>query len=125
MTKMILATDPALLERADERERARVRRVLGDILPISERRRGLALDMVTAGDPPPYPLQALRCPLLAVSARDDLYGTAASAAFAARAAPEGRLVLYATGGHLLVGRFAEAAAETAAFARRAAETARR
>jgi 2-hydroxy-6-oxonona-2,4-dienedioate hydrolase len=115
MTKLVLATDPNLLRTASEADRLRVRAVLENILPISARRRGLELDMTTAGTPPRYRLEDLKCPVLAISARDDLYGTAASAAFAARTAPVGRLVLYPTGGHLLVGRSEEAAGQTDAF----------
>jgi 2-hydroxy-6-oxonona-2,4-dienedioate hydrolase len=116
-TKTVLATPPELVKRAPAPERARIRTALLDILPISARRRGLALDSATAGVPVPYPLRNLRCPVLAISARDDLYGTGRSAAYAASQAPDGRLVLYDDGGHMLVGHDEDVWRRIAAFAR--------
>jgi pimeloyl-ACP methyl ester carboxylesterase len=107
MTRMVLATDPALLDAAGEAERARVRDTLFRILPVSRRREGLLLDMATAGSPPPYPLDAIACPVLAISASDDLYGTAASARHIAAEAPDARLLIYDDGGHMLVGHDAQ------------------
>lgn len=104
MTRMVLATDPAFLETAGEAERARVRDMLLHILPVSRRKAGLLMDMATAGDPPPYPLETIACPVLAISAADDLYGTAASARHIAATAPDARLLVYGDGGHMLVGR---------------------
>ena len=107
MTRMVLATDPALLESAGDAERARVRDMLFHVLPVSRRKPGLLMDMATAGDPPPSPLETIACPVLAISAKDDLYGTAAAARHIASSAPDARLVLYDEGGHLLVGHDAE------------------
>jgi pimeloyl-ACP methyl ester carboxylesterase len=70
---------------------------------VSKRTKGLLLDMRTAGEPPRYELERITCPVLAVSSIDDLYGTAASAEYAAAHVPNGKLILYQTGGHLLVG----------------------
>jgi pimeloyl-ACP methyl ester carboxylesterase len=103
MTRMVLATDPALLEPAGEAERARVRDMLFHVLPVSRRKAGLLMDMATAGDPPTYPLDTISCPVLAISAEDDLYGTAASARHIAAEAPDARLLIYDDGGHMLVG----------------------
>jgi pimeloyl-ACP methyl ester carboxylesterase len=118
MTRLVLATDPALLRSAAPSERARAREVLANILPVSRRRAGLSMDGATAGTPPPYDFASVRCPVLAISVRDDLYGTAPVAAYAAAQVPNGRLVLYPTGGHLWVGHDAEMWAEIDAFARR-------
>jgi pimeloyl-ACP methyl ester carboxylesterase len=115
MTRSLLATEPGLVEAGGPAEQRRVLRVLEDVLPVSDRWRGLALDSATAGAPPKYPLERLACPLLAISARDDLYGTAAAARYAAATAPRGKLVLYETGGHLLVGRGRAVADEIDAF----------
>lgn len=115
MTRMILATEPAVLAAAGPEESRRAAEVLFHILPISARADGIALDSATAGSPPPYPLQALSCPLLAISARDDLYGTADAAAHAVALAPQGRLLLFYEGGHLWAGHDAEVWAAVAAF----------
>ena len=103
MTRMVLATNPALLEAAGEAERARVRDMLFHVLPVSRRTQGLMMDMATAGDPPSYPLETIACPVLAISAEDDLYGTAASARHIAAEAPDARLMIHEDGGHMLVG----------------------
>lgn len=103
MTRMVLATDPALLETAGDTERQRVRDMLFHVLPVSRRKAGLLMDMATAGDPPPYPLETITCPVLAISAKDDLYGTAAAARHIADRAPDARLLLFDDGGHMLVG----------------------
>lgn len=115
MTRMVLATEPEVVRAARPEERARARRVLFHILPISARKRGLVMDSATAGSPPPYPLNELSCPLLAISARDDLYGTADAAAHAAALAPAGRLILFDQGGHLWMGHDAEVWAAVAKF----------
>ncbi|WP_163272558.1 alpha/beta fold hydrolase [Chelativorans alearense] len=102
MTRLVLATEPALVHAAGQKEQARVRDVLNHILPVSRRAEGLLFDSRTAGDPPPMELDKIACPVLAVSAEDDLYGTAASARHVAASVPDGRLLLYPQGGHLLV-----------------------
>jgi 2-hydroxy-6-oxonona-2,4-dienedioate hydrolase len=115
MTRMVLATEPAVLVAAGPEETARGERVLRHILPISARQAGISMDSATAGSPPPYPLEQLRCPLLAISARDDLYGTADAAAHAVALAPRGRLILFEEGGHLWAGHDAEVWAAVADF----------
>ncbi|MBW0151795.1 MAG: alpha/beta hydrolase [Phenylobacterium sp.] len=115
MTRMVLATEPAVLAAAGPEEAARAKRVLRHILPISARHAGIAMDSATAGSPPPYPLEQLSCPLLAISARDDLYGTADAAAHAVALAPRGRLILFDEGGHLWAGHDAEVWAAVADF----------
>ena len=102
MTRMVLASEPAVVKTAAPDEQRRVADVLAHILPVSARADGLLLDSATAGAPPPYPLERLGCPVLALSVRDDLYGTAAAAAHVAAKAPNARLVLYDRGGHLWV-----------------------
>lgn len=117
MTEMVLATEPALLENVSDAERRRVREVLFHILPVSRRKAGILMDSRDAGDPPPYPLEQITCPALVISAQDDLYGTAASAAHAAAQIPNSRLVLYPTGGHLWVGHDEALWATVAEFVR--------
>ncbi len=118
MTKMILATDPALAANASVAERARVARTLFHILPISARKAGILMDSATAGAPEPAPVERIACPMLVISVADDLYGTAASAAYAAQRAPDARLIVYPTGGHLWVGHDDEVWSEIASFVER-------
>ena len=115
MTRTILATEPAVVEAAGPAEQERARRVLRHILPVSRRADGLWLDTRTAGEPPPYPLERIKCPVLAISAEDDLYGTAASARHAAASVPNGKLLLYPTGGHILAGRDGDVWGEVSIF----------
>ncbi len=122
MTRTILATEPAVVGQAGPQERQRVRQVLYHILPVSRRAEGLWLDMRTAGAPPRYELERITCPVLAVSAEDDLYGTAAAAAYTAEQVPNGRAVLYPTGGHILAGRNEEVWREIASFLQSARHT---
>lgn len=103
MTRLLLATDPALLETAAPADRAMARRMLEDILPVSRRADGLLFDSRSAGNPPPMDLGRISCPVLAISAEDDFYGTAASARHIAANVPNGELIIYPAGGHLLVG----------------------
>lgn len=116
MTRMLLATEPALVKRASPPEQRRVREVLFHILPVSARKQGLLMDSATAGRPPPYPVERIGCPMLVIGARGDLYGTDKAAAFTARRAGA-QLVMYPEGGHLWVGHDAELWATVAAFVR--------
>ncbi|HEY9217163.1 MAG TPA: alpha/beta fold hydrolase [Phenylobacterium sp.] len=104
VTRALLATDPALVRSAGADEKRRVNAILAHILPVSRRAAGLVDDTRWAGAPPPYPVERIGAPLLAVSLRDDLYGTYAAAEYAAAKAPNGRLIGYSTGGHIWVGR---------------------
>jgi len=103
MTRILLATEPAVIEQADLKEQQRASAILRHILPVSSRADGLFLDMRTAGAPPRYELERITCPVLTVSAEDDLYGTAASAAYTAEQVLNGRALIYPTGGHILAG----------------------
>lgn len=115
MTRLILATNPELLRAAAPADRTRARELLRDVFPVSRRADGLLFDSRVAGDPPQMDLGAIHCPVLAISAEDDLYGTAASARYVAANVPDGKLIVYDTGGHLLVGHSEEVWREVAAF----------
>lgn len=112
-----LATEPALVAAAPPEERRRIGEVLRAILPVSARAEGIAFDSATAGRPEPLPLGEVGCPVLAISAEDDLYGTAAAARHAAAGVSEGKAVVFPSGGHLLVGRTEEVAELIDAFLR--------
>ena len=103
MTRLILATEPAVVRSTSPREQARVRDALRHILPVSRRAEGILFDSRTAGNPPPMALEKIVCPVLAISAEDDLYGTAASARHVAASVADGTLQVHSRGGHLLVG----------------------
>lgn len=111
----MLATDAELIRQASSAERARVRQVLDHLLPIAPRRPGMRFDIATAADRRPYPIRSIRCPVLAISAEDDGFGTAARARAIARAARAGKALIFPTGGHALVGRHDEALDAVSAF----------
>ncbi len=115
VTRLVLATDPALVRAASAEEQARVATVRAHIQPISLRTDGLLFDMKTAGNPPPMALDAIRCPVLTISLRDDTFGTAAPAEYIAANVPDGRAILYPTGGHVWVGHQDEIWREIEAF----------
>lgn len=98
----VLATDPALVAH-DAGERARVREILHNILPVSARADGLANDGRLAGDPAEMALDAITAPTLAVSLDDDRYQTAAAARHIAASVPDAELIVYPRGGHVWVG----------------------
>ncbi|RWE69081.1 MAG: alpha/beta hydrolase [Mesorhizobium sp.] len=118
MTRLILATEPALVHAASQKEQARVRAALKHVLPVSRRAEGLLFDSRTAGNPPPMELEKIACSVLAISAEDDLYGTAASARYVVANVPAGKLLLYPRGGHLLVGHSEQVWRSVASFMRR-------
>ena len=117
MTRMVLATDPATVKAATEAEQRRARSAMFHILPISARKDGLLMDSATAGTPPPWPLERIACPTLAIGARGDLYETDKAAVDAAARIPDARLVMYPDGGHLWIGHDAEVWRLVGAFVR--------
>jgi hypothetical protein len=87
MTRVMLGTDPAIVRAADRDENARVQRVLDHLLPVGLRIAGMNFDVATAD----------RAKLIV-----------------SRVA-QGRLIVFPTGGHALVGHMAESAREGVAF----------
>ena len=115
MTQMLLATDPALVATAEPAEQERVHGILTGILPVSQRAAGLLIDMATAGDPPQMELERIACPVLTVSLKDDMFGTSDPAEYIAATVPDGRAIIYPTGGHVWVGHDEEIWREVKAF----------
>ncbi len=115
----LLATDPALVHAASPEERARVRAIVRDILPVSDRARGLLNDARLAYTPAPMPLERIRAPTLALSLEDDRFETLAAARHIANTVPGARLLSYPTGGHIWVGRDEEVFAAVDGFLREA------
>ncbi len=120
MLATLLATDPALVAAAEPSEQARTRLMLHGILPVSLRADGLLYDARLAADPPAWDLSAITAPTLALSAEDDLFGTAAAARYIGRAVPGARTRIYPAGGHILIGHFPEALSAIDGFLRAAA-----
>ncbi len=101
--KVVLATPPELLAQASPRERARVDAMLGNILPVSLRAEGLRSDTAVGKQLAPSPLESIRLPTLVISARDDRYGTYASAQYTAGRIAGARFIGFDEGGHTWVG----------------------
>ena len=105
--KVVLATPPELLTTASSQERTRINTMLDHILPVSERASGLTSDTAVGKHLTPSPLQAVRAPTLVISARDDRYGTFATAQYTASQIADARFIGFDQGGHTWVGHDAE------------------
>jgi pimeloyl-ACP methyl ester carboxylesterase len=115
MMEAILGTDPAVVSAATPSERARAQRVLDHLLPMSPRVGGMQFDIETAAARGTYDLAKIACPVLTISARDDRFGTSMRAEYIAANVSDGRAVVFPTGGHALIGRYAEVLRETESF----------
>jgi pimeloyl-ACP methyl ester carboxylesterase len=115
MTRMMLGTDSAVVHAADPGEKARVQQILDHLLPVSQRIAGMNFDIQTAKTHEPYLIEKIACPVLAISAEDDRFGTASRAKYITANVPDSRLILFPTGGHALVGHYADALRESASF----------
>ena len=111
VVKVVLATPPELLAAASPQEQARVHAMLDNILPVSGRAEGLAHDTAVGKHLAPAPLESIRVPTLIISARDDRYGTYASAQYTARGIAGARFIGFDEGGHTWVGHNDEVMAE--------------
>jgi pimeloyl-ACP methyl ester carboxylesterase len=118
--RTILGTPPDVVANAPPEERARVEAVLDHILPVSPRRAGLLNDASIVASLPRYEVEKIAAPTLAISTADDGYHTFAGARYTAEHVPNARFIGYPSGGHMLVGRDAAAAAEIVAFLRQTA-----
>ena len=101
--KVVLATPPELLATASPQERARVNAMLDNILPVSTRAGGLRSDTAVGKHLAAAPLASIHVPTLIVSARDDRYGTYASAQYTASRIAGARFIGFDQGGHTWVG----------------------
>jgi pimeloyl-ACP methyl ester carboxylesterase len=101
--KRVLATPPELLEAASAQERARVNVMVENILPVSVRAQGLRDDSALGKSLTRYPLESIRAPTLIISARDDGFGTYASAQYTASQIKNAKFIGFEQGGHVLVG----------------------
>jgi pimeloyl-ACP methyl ester carboxylesterase len=109
--KRVLATPPELLLKASTQERMRVNAMAENILPISARVQGLRSDSALGKSLTRYPLESIRAPTLIISARDDGYGTYASAQYTASQIKDAKFIGFEDGGHVTVGHDEEIRAE--------------
>ncbi|MGB5076471.1 MAG: alpha/beta hydrolase [Sphingorhabdus sp.] len=105
----LLATDPALLAKVSQAERARAFAILFDIMPIGARAKGMLNDARQAGHPAAMDFSQLRMPVLLISAEDDHFGTAATARKIAAVVPRAELTILPDGGHIWLGHDDEVA----------------
>jgi pimeloyl-ACP methyl ester carboxylesterase len=119
LDRIMLGTDAAVARSAPPAEKARMQRILDSLLPLSARFDGIGFDLKTAASPSPLALDRIACPVLAVSAEDDAFGTAERARQIAAGVRQGATVIFPTGGHALAGRYDGALREVAAFLARA------
>lgn len=115
LVRTILATPVSALQAASDAEQRRIRVMLEQPLPISERQAGLLNDGAVLQALARYELEGIAAPTVVVSARDDLYGTYAMARYTAAAIPGARFVGYESGGHMWAGHHAEVLAEISTF----------
>lgn len=108
-----ISVRPEVVSTAPKRERDRVMRILSGIQPLSQRFRGINLDSIP--DLQRLPLERINAPTLIVSARDDLFNTLPASEFAASTIPNAKLIVFETGGHLMVGREGAVRAAVGAF----------
>lgn len=103
MITTVVATPPAVVAAADPAEQARVAGMLDAILPVSARAAGLRADTAAGKSMTPVDLSRVTAPTLIVSARDDGYGTYASAEYMAGPIKGARFLGFETAGHAWVG----------------------
>ena len=113
--RTVLGTPPTVAATASPSEQARIAALLQDILPVSQRSGGLALEGQLTVEQLSKPLESMRAPTFVVSAEDDLYGTYPNAQLIAQHIPRCQMVAYETGGHMLVGHNDEVISRVLAF----------
>jgi pimeloyl-ACP methyl ester carboxylesterase len=96
---------PEVMENANRDERRVAARTIDSILPVSMRMAGIDVDSSTRIEP--WPLDRITAPTLIFTSSDDLFYTQPAAEYAASRIPGARLVVYPTGGHLLIGHLAD------------------
>jgi pimeloyl-ACP methyl ester carboxylesterase len=104
---------PELVATSSKAEQDRVMGIVRSIEPLSLRFPGINLD--SNPDLHPLPLEKIAAPTLIISARDDLFNTLPAAEFATSKIPGAKLIVYDSGGHLMVGRQEEVSEAIRAF----------
>nr|WP_257644046.1 alpha/beta hydrolase [Luteimonas salinisoli] len=119
LIETVLATPLEDFRNASDPERQRALAVVRDIFPVSPKVDGLKNDVLVTTPSPSPALSLIAAPTLAISTRNDLYGTDAGMAHAAAEIPGARLILFPDGGHAWLGHDAEVRAALVAFLRQA------
>jgi 2-hydroxy-6-oxonona-2,4-dienedioate hydrolase len=101
--KVVLATPPELLAKANATEQTRINLMLETILPVSARAAGLRSDTNASKHLKPAHLELVQATTLIISSRDDGYGTYASAEYTASEIKGAKFIGFETGGHTWVG----------------------
>lgn len=115
LIEAILATPPAIVETASVNEQNRAWMMLDWILPVSPRRLGLLNDSAVTTSLPRYDLEQVKVPTLAISMKDDLFGTYDGARYTAEQVPGARFIGYESGGHVWIGHHEEILSQIADF----------
>jgi 2-hydroxy-6-oxonona-2,4-dienedioate hydrolase len=115
----LVAVPASLVPTLDTRDRDVLDESIRQIMPVSQRRRGMMYDARNqSGAEGVYPLEEITVPVLAISAADDLYRTLRVARRLAEIVPGAELLEFATGGHLLLGHADTIWPRVAEFVRR-------
>jgi pimeloyl-ACP methyl ester carboxylesterase len=93
---------PELVAASPKVEQDRIMNIVRAIEPLSLRYPGINAD--SAPSLRELPLRKINAPTLIISTRDDGFNTMPAAEFAASEIPGAQLIIYDTGGHLLVGQ---------------------
>jgi len=117
----LVAVPSSLVASLEPQDKARLDEAVRMILPVSSRRLGVLNEGKTQGSAMRYALERVSVPTLLISTEDDLYGTLANARQAAKLIPNAKLIEFASGGHLLLGRGPEVWPAVATFLRREVE----
>lgn len=108
---------PGLVAALPGNEQQRVMKIVNSIQPLSLRFPGINVDSTV--ELRQLPLERIAAPTLIVSAQDDLFNTRPAAEHAASQIHDAKLIVYETGGHLLVGHEKETRDAVHAFLVRA------
>ena len=98
----LVGVPPELVFSSANDEQFRVMDFIRRVEPLSLRFAGMNID--GTANLHPLPLESVTAPTLIISSRDDLFNFTPAAKFAAARIANATLVVYETGGHLLVGR---------------------
>jgi pimeloyl-ACP methyl ester carboxylesterase len=113
-----VAVPQSLVPSLEPPDRAALDEAIKMIFPVNARHDGMVYDARSqSGAFGLFPIQQISAPTMWVSADDDLYNTARVARFAASVVPGAKLLVYETGGHLLLGRGRELWPAVAEFLR--------
>lgn len=121
LLETILGTPASNYRRGTPIDHAHVDELLRDILPISRRLAGLANDGVIGTTLTRYALEDIRVPTLVISTMDCLYATHESSVYTTEHVAGAKLIVFRTGGHLLLGHDADVRAEVGIFLREVME----